>query len=137
MTVPPISARASHSPSRSAYPQTERKGTYYPEFSLSFRDANSLFSRQMVQIDSTPLVISVVDKPDAFAAGKKKTLYLQVANPRKNDVKNAILDISGDGSDRNSFGDIYRGHCSRCQDTGKLLGHPGKADDRDPDAELR
>jgi hypothetical protein len=73
------------------------EGMYYPEFSISFRDANSLFSRQMVQIDSTPLVISVVDKPDAFAAGKKKTLYLQVANPRKNGVKNAMLDISGDG----------------------------------------
>ena len=73
-----------------------KDGNYFPEFSLSFRDANSLFSRQIVQIDSTPLVISVVDKPDAYAAGKKKTVYLQIANPRKNDIKNAILDISGD-----------------------------------------
>jgi hypothetical protein len=57
-------------------------GMYYQEFSLSFRDADSLFSRKMVKIDSTPLVLTVVDQPDAYAAGQKKTIYLQVANPR-------------------------------------------------------
>jgi hypothetical protein len=72
-----------------------KEGTYFPEFSVSFRDANSLFTQQMVQIDSTPVVVTLMDKPDAFAQGKKETVHLQLANPRKNDVKNAILEISG------------------------------------------
>jgi hypothetical protein len=72
-------------------------GNYYPVFSLSFRDADSLFDREMVQIDDTPIEFTVVDKPDAFSQGKKKTIYMQVANPRKNTVRNVILDISGTG----------------------------------------
>jgi hypothetical protein len=75
------------------------EGFYYPVFSLSFRDANSLFSRQMVQIDDTPLILTVIDKPDAYTQGKKKTVSMQVANPRKNQVKNVVLELSGDGSD--------------------------------------
>ena len=72
------------------------EGMYYPEFSLSFRDADSLFSRTMVKIDSTPLVLTVVDQPDAYSAGKKKTIYLQVANPRENDVNSVTVNIAGD-----------------------------------------
>lgn len=73
------------------------EGFYYPTFSLSFRDADNLFHRQMVQIDNTPLILTVVDKPDAFTAGKKKTVYMQAANPRKNAVQNVILRLSGEG----------------------------------------
>ena len=72
-------------------------GTYYPTFSLSFRDADSLFYRAMVKIDDTPLEITILDKPDTFSAGKKKTVYAQVANPRENSVKNVILEVSGTG----------------------------------------
>ncbi len=72
-------------------------GTYYPTFSLSFRDADSLFYRAMVKIDDTPLEITILDKPDTFSAGKKKTVYAQVANPRENSVRNVILDVSGTG----------------------------------------
>jgi len=75
------------------------EGTYYPTFSLSFRDADSLFYRDMVQVDNTPLVVTVLNKPDAFTQGRKKTITLQVANPRKNDVKNVILEVSGAGFD--------------------------------------
>jgi hypothetical protein len=70
-------------------------GIYYPTFSLSFRDADSLYHRQPVRIDSTPLLLTVKDRPDAFSKGQKKTIYLQVANPRKNTVKNVILRVSG------------------------------------------
>jgi hypothetical protein len=73
------------------------EGFYYPTFSLSFRDADNLFHRQMVQVDNTPLILTVVDKPDAFTAGKKKTVSLQVANPRRNAVENVVLSLSGDG----------------------------------------
>jgi hypothetical protein len=72
-------------------------GTYYPTFSLSFRDADSLYSRVPVQVDNTPLELTIVDKPDAFSQGKKKTIFMQVANPRKNDLRNVILEVSGTG----------------------------------------
>jgi hypothetical protein len=72
-------------------------GTYYPTFSLSFRDADSLYSRATVQVDNTPLELTIVEKPDAFSQGKKKTIFMQVANPRKNDLRNVILEVSGNG----------------------------------------
>jgi len=72
-------------------------GTHYPTFSLSFRDADSLFNRATVKIDDTPLVFTVLDKPDAYAQGRKKTISMQVANPRDNTAKNVILEISGAG----------------------------------------
>jgi hypothetical protein len=72
-------------------------GTYFPTFSLSFVDANSLYYRTTAEVDNTPLELTVVEKPDAFTQGKKKTISLQVANPRKNDVRNVVLDVSGTG----------------------------------------
>jgi hypothetical protein len=73
------------------------EGTYYPTFSLSFRDADGLYSRAVIQVDNTPLELTIVDKPDAFTKEKKKTIYVQVANPRKNNVRSVILDVSGTG----------------------------------------
>jgi hypothetical protein len=73
------------------------EGVYYPTFSLSFRDADSLYYRAMVKVDNTPLQLTVLDKPDAFTQGAKKTIYLQVANPRKNNVSSVDLDVTGDG----------------------------------------
>jgi hypothetical protein len=72
-------------------------GTYYPSFSLSLRDSDSLFDRARVKIDDAPLVLTILDKPDTYSQGKKKTIYAQVANPRENAVKNVILDVSGTG----------------------------------------
>ncbi|PKL69702.1 MAG: hypothetical protein CVV30_09160 [Methanomicrobiales archaeon HGW-Methanomicrobiales-1] len=72
-------------------------GTFYPTFSLSFRDADSLFYRTVAKIENTPIVLTIVDQPDTFTQGKKKTIYAQVANPRENSVKNIILDVSGTG----------------------------------------
>jgi len=73
-----------------------KEGTYYPTFSLSFRDADSLYYRTVVKVDNQPMELTVLDRPDVYAQGKKKTVYLQVANPRDNDVDNVILDIKGD-----------------------------------------
>lgn len=73
------------------------EGTYYPTFSLSFRDADSLYYRTQVQVDNTPLVLTIIDKPDIFTKDKKDLITVQIANPRKNDVKNVILEVSGDG----------------------------------------
>jgi hypothetical protein len=73
------------------------EGTYYPTFSLSFRDADSLYYRTQVQVDNTPLVLTILDKPDTFTQNKKDSITAQIANPRNNDVKNVILEVSGDG----------------------------------------
>jgi len=71
-------------------------GIYYPTFSLSLRDADSLYYQGMVRVDNTPLVATVISKPDSFTQAKKDTISVQVANPRKNDVKNVIMCVSGD-----------------------------------------
>lgn len=73
------------------------EGSYYPTFSLSFRDADSLYYRTLVQVDNTPLVLTIIDKPDTFTQNKKDLITVQLANPRKNDVKNVILNVSGTG----------------------------------------
>ena len=73
-------------------------GTYFPTFSLSFVEANSLYYRATAEVDNTPLELTIVEKPDAFTqGGKKKTISLQVANPRKNDVRNVVFDVTGSG----------------------------------------
>ena len=73
------------------------EGTYYPIFSLGFRDADSLYYPAMVKIDNTPLDLSVIDKPDAFTQGKKRTINVLVANPRNNNMTNVALDVTGEG----------------------------------------
>jgi hypothetical protein len=71
-------------------------GDYYPTFSLSFFDSN-LYHKTLIQVDNTPLELTLVSKPDTFAQGNKKTIYIQVSNPRRNNVRNVILDVSGNG----------------------------------------
>jgi hypothetical protein len=89
------------------------EGTYYPTFSLSFRDADSLYYRAMVKVDNTPLELTVIDKPDTFTQGKKRTIYMQVANPRKNNVTNVALEVTGEGisttPERTFVGNLGRG----------------------------
>jgi hypothetical protein len=72
-------------------------GDYYPSFSLSFSDS-SLYHRSLLQVDNTPPELTVIDKPDSFTEAKKRTISMQVANPRKNLIKNVILDLSADGA---------------------------------------
>jgi hypothetical protein len=73
------------------------EGTYYPTFSLSFRDADSLYYRAPVKVDNTPLELTTIEKPDTFAQGQKKTVNIRIANPRESSVRNVALDVSGDG----------------------------------------
>jgi LPXTG-motif cell wall-anchored protein len=89
------------------------EGTYYPTFSLSFRDADSLYYRAMAKVDNTPLELTIVNKPDAFTQGAKKTIYMQVANPRINNVRNVALEVTGDGisaaPEKTFIGDLAAG----------------------------
>lgn len=73
------------------------EGMYYPTFSLSLRDADSLYYRTPVKVENTPLVLTVVDKSDTFTQNNKASIIVQIANPRENDVKNVILEVSGNG----------------------------------------
>ncbi len=73
-------------------------GTYYPTFSVDFRDAGSLYYRTPVKVDNTPLMMSVVSKPDAFTESKKEAIIVQIANPRQNTVKNVVLEVTGNGT---------------------------------------
>ena len=70
-------------------------GTYYPSFSLSFSAGNSLYYRTPVKVDNTPLVMTIAEKPDAFTRGVKKTISVQISNPRDNDIKNVIFEAVG------------------------------------------
>jgi hypothetical protein len=87
-------------------------GDYYPTFSLSFFDSN-LYHKTLVQVDNTPLELTLLDKPDTFAQGNKKTIYMQVSNPRKNNVRNVVLEVSGNGTgatpSRSFVGDLSAG----------------------------
>ena len=64
-------------------------------------------------MDNTPLDLTVLNKPDTFAQGKKKTIYMQVSNPRKNNVRNVVLEVSGNGIEaapsRSFVGDLAAG----------------------------
>jgi len=73
------------------------EGTYYPIFSLSFRDADSLWHRTTVEIENTPLKLTVTDRPDTFTSGGKDTVKVLVWNPRETSVRDVTIVPSGDG----------------------------------------
>jgi len=74
------------------------EGTYYPTFSLSLRDASdNLYYITPVKVENTPVVVSITDQPDTFTRDQKGSVTVQIANPRENDVKNVVLNVSGDG----------------------------------------
>jgi len=74
-----------------------KEGWYYPSFSVSLRDANNLYYRTPVRVENTPVVVTVIDQPDTFAQNNKDSITVQISNPRENDVKNVVLDVSGEG----------------------------------------
>lgn len=107
-TLGPLQTRAFAFSIRADAPE----GDYYPTFTLSFYDSN-LYHRSLLQVDDTALDITIADMPDAFSKGRKKTIYAQVANPRKNGVRNVVLEVSGPGiaasPERTFIGDLPAG----------------------------
>ncbi|MGA7627935.1 MAG: LPXTG cell wall anchor domain-containing protein [Methanoregula sp.] len=69
--------------------------TYYPSFSLNFVAGNGMYSKTPVKVDNTPLVMTIANQPDSFNQGVKATISVQISNPRDNDVKNVIFDVTG------------------------------------------
>jgi hypothetical protein len=74
-------------------------GTYYPRFVLDFRDANSLSVPIPVEVKSTELALSVLDRPDRFSRGRKDTVTVLLGNPRTADVTGVNLHMEGEGLD--------------------------------------
>jgi len=74
-------------------------GIYYPTFSVDYRDAGYLRYPVELRVQNDPLKISVLSKPDTFAAGKKDTVVIAVGNPRSNMVNGVVVEPSGNGLD--------------------------------------
>lgn len=70
-------------------------GNYYPTFSLSFQDGETMHYQGLVKVDNRPLVMTIQDQPDAYTLGKKNTISVQIANPRSDDVHNVLFSVTG------------------------------------------
>ena len=70
-----------------------KEGYYYPTFSMSFLESDSMYYRTFVEIDNTLLRLTFIDKPDTFSAGKKDKITAKISNPRSNAVENVIVEI--------------------------------------------
>ena len=75
-----------------------KEGYYYPTFSLSFLESDSMYYRTFVEIDNSLPKLTFIDKPDTFSAGKKDKIYAKISNPRSNAVENVIVEITGTGT---------------------------------------
>lgn len=73
------------------------EGTFYPTFVLDFRDGGSLRYPVLIQVEDTPLSISMVKKPDAFSEGRTAGITLMVGNPRPNAVSGVQVVPEGAG----------------------------------------
>ncbi|MBN1165649.1 MAG: hypothetical protein JXA44_00805 [Methanospirillaceae archaeon] len=74
-----------------------RDGIYYLWFYLDFRDAGSLKYHIPITIESTPLLVSVIDAPEIFQTGAKQKVTVLVANPRDNELTGVNVILEGEG----------------------------------------
>jgi hypothetical protein len=72
-------------------------GMYFPMFYLDFTDAGSLRYPVPLEVDSTPVTVSVVSAPASFSSGTKEQVVLSVSNPRNNAVNSVTAIPGGDG----------------------------------------
>lgn len=72
-------------------------GIFYPPFVIDFRDAGSLRSPVTVKVESTEPRISIMERPDSFAGGKKATIKVRVSNPRSGEINGVTVVPRGDG----------------------------------------
>jgi hypothetical protein len=74
-------------------------GTYFPLFTISFKDAGNLNYPIKVDVDSTKIRASISKKPDTFSVLKKDTVNVSIINPRKGDITNVLVIPEGTGID--------------------------------------
>jgi hypothetical protein len=103
VTSPPFSSSTTIGPGQTqtfvftVTAESMGEGTFYPVFSLSFRDADSLWHRTTVQIEDALLELTVTDRPDTFTSGGKEMVSVLVWNPRESAVRGVTIVPSGDG----------------------------------------
>lgn len=73
------------------------EGMYFPIFYLDYTDAGSLRYPVPLDVDSTPLIVSIVNAPASLSAGTKEQVTLSVSNPRENAVNSVTVTPGGDG----------------------------------------
>ncbi len=78
---------------------TAPEGIYYPVFSIEYRDAGSLRYPVKIQVQDSPLSLSLLEKPDTFSNGKKDTVNILVGNPRDNQVNGVTITPVAPGVD--------------------------------------
>lgn len=66
-------------------------GTYFPIFQVSFARGGSLRYTIPVEVDSTPLSLSVTSAPDAWAVGEEEKVTLSIGNPRSNTISGIMV----------------------------------------------
>ena len=83
-------------------------GMYFPMFYLDFTDAGSLRYPVPLEVDSTPVTVSVVSAPASFSSGTKEQVVLSVSNPRNNAV-NSVTAIPGGSGIRSTQSSVFIG----------------------------
>lgn len=72
-------------------------GIYYLKFYMDYRDSGCFRYYIPVQVESSGVVISVVDAPDAYTAGKTDSITLLIGNIRENTVNGVTVSAEGNG----------------------------------------
>jgi hypothetical protein len=73
-----------------------KDGIYYPKFYLDFRDSGCYRYYVPVQVESSSVIVSVLDAPDAFTEGRSDTITLLVGNIRDNAVNGVTVTPRGE-----------------------------------------
>jgi hypothetical protein len=103
VTSPPFSSSTNIGPGQTQTfvftikADTMSEGTFYPIFSISYRDADSLWYRTSIQIEDAPLELTVTNRPDTFTNGGKGTVKVLVWNPRESAVRGVTVVPAGNG----------------------------------------
>jgi len=74
-----------------------KDGTCFPIFYVDFTEAGSLRYPVPVKVDSTPILVAIVESPDTFSAGEEDQITLSVSNPRDNEVNSVTIVPRGQG----------------------------------------
>jgi hypothetical protein len=71
-------------------------GIYYPRFYLDM-GTDSYRYYVPVKVESTPIDVSVIDRPDSFTEGVKDTVTLMIGNPRESSLSGVTVTPQGTG----------------------------------------
>ncbi|WOF17344.1 hypothetical protein F1737_09525 [Methanoplanus sp. FWC-SCC4] len=64
---------------------------YYPKFYIEFSNSGSLSYLIPLKVESTPLEVSLVTKPDSFQKDVKDTITISIGNPRENAINGIVV----------------------------------------------